>query len=129
MSKTRYIKTIRYYSSIICVSIVIESGFPLVKSLSIVFEDYFNQPFNNIPDKAKLYLNKIPSKITRNYTLCRINKSNLEKIVDNKKKEIYKSKINNKEYYMVDIEITKPEINKEKIMELINQLKYELQIS
>ena len=66
---------------------------------------------------------------TRNYTTYRYHKSDLEKLIGNKiVGEIYESKINNLTYYMVDVEITKSEINKEKIMKLINQLKNELDI-
>ena len=76
-----------------------------------------------------MYLHNIPSKITRIYTIYRYDKSTLEKLSENKKVgKIYKSKLDDNEYYMVDVEITKPEINKEKIMELINQLKNELDI-
>ena len=76
-----------------------------------------------------MYLYNIPSKIKRDYTLYRYNKSDLEKLIENKKVgEIYESNINNITYYMVDVEIIKPEINKQKIMELFNQLKNELDI-
>ena len=96
---------------------------------SIIFDGSFNQLIDNIPDKTKLYLYNIPSKITHSYTLYRYHKSVLEKLIDNKKVgEIYTSKINNRAYYMVDVEITKPEINNQKIIELINQLKIELDI-
>ena len=77
-----------------------------------------------------MILHNIPLKITRNYTLYRYNnKSDLEKLIGNKKVgEIYEYKISNRTYYMVDVEIIKPEINIEKIIELINQLKNELEI-
>ena len=96
---------------------------------SIIFGGSFNQPIDNILDTVKVYLFNIPSKITRSYTLYQYNKSRLEKLIDNKKVgEIYESKIDNCTCYMMDVEITKPEINKKKIMELINQIKVELQI-
>ena len=99
---------------------------------SIYFGHKFNQPIdNNISNKTKLYFYNIPSKITHSYTIYHIDKSNLEKLIENKKVgeiEIYESKFNNNTHYMVDVEIVNPEINKEKIMKLINQLKYELEI-
>ena len=99
---------------------------------SIYFGHKFNQPFdNNISNKTKLYFYNIPSKITHSYTIYQYDKSNLEKLIENKKVgeiEIYESKFNNNTHYMVDVEIVNPEINKEKIMKLINQLKYELEI-
>ena len=87
----------------------------------------------------------IQSNMTRNYTIRQfwpINQINnleqeklkLVKLLANKKEnekvgEIYTSEIHDRKYYMADVEIIKPEINKEKIAGLINQLKIELYIS
>ena len=112
---------------------------------SIYFGTKFNQPIDNIPDKTKLIFMNIQSTMTRNYTIRQIwpidqinnleqEKLKLVKLLANKKEnekvgEIYTYEFYNRKYYMADVEIIKPEINKEKIVELINQLKIELHIS
>ena len=74
---------------------------------------------------------------TRNYTIVRCKRAELEELIKNKNVgEIYTATIDNYEYYvaenceyyMADVEIAEREINKEKIRELINQIKKELQI-
>ena len=70
--------------------------------------------------------------MTRNYTLYRFNDPNIGNLINNKKEkmgEIYMSEINDEKYHMMDVEIIKSEIDKEKILELINQIKNELHIS
>ena len=68
--------------------------------------------------------------MTRNYTYYNYSKPNLELFKNEKVKlgEIYTSEIDNQKYYMVDVEIIKPEINREKIKDLIHQLEVELQL-
>ena len=78
---------------------------------SIYFGIYFNQLIDNISRKTKVYLRNIPKNETRNYTIYGCDKSNLEKMIQNKNiGEIYRKKIYNIEYYMADVEIIKSEI-------------------
>ena len=69
--------------------------------------------------------------MTRNYTIYRYNEPDLETIIQNNNLntgKIYISIIGDYMYYMADVEIIKPEINIEKIQELIHQIEVELQI-
>ena len=79
------------------------------KLQSIYFGKHFNQPLDNIPEKTKLYICNNHSKMTRNYTYFDYAKSNLEIFKKEKEVlgEIYVSEINNKIYYMIDVEINK----------------------
>ena len=102
----------------------------LPNGLETIYLGYgYKQSFDNISPNTKLCLYNVPHSMQRNYTIYQHDRKELEELIANSNKkisEIYTSKIG-KTYYMADVEIIKPAINKDKVLGLIVDLKKELE--